>query len=269
MFRAASWCSVTLAVCALSLCEAQKEPVPEKAKPKPVGEKAPPRQAEIDWPATLNKSVSLQQGINPMPLQEAVENLENLVGITILIDSQAFRTDLSDDDVAGKQVKLPKMMGVHLRTVLRFLVEQINGDYLVLDDHVEITTPSRARPEAWQGIARSIGHPMLPLVYARFEDTGLRDALKELGAIADVSVVLDGRVAGNYGNQTVTACLKNVPADSAARTIAECVGLKAVQLDNVLFITDFKAAAILEKENANRIAKLRKEKETQPTPGAA
>jgi hypothetical protein len=232
-----------LAVCTLSICGAQSKPARVKTKSQPVEEKAPPRQAGIDWPATLKKSVNLPQGINPMSLSEAVENLQDLFGITIIIDSQAFRTDLSDDDVEGKQVKLPKMNGVRLSTVLRLLTEQFNGAYVLHSDHLEITPWVRVR---------AVERRLLPVVSTQLDQIPLLDALKELSNNSDFNIVLDSRLLERYGKTPITAVLRTVPVDTAARVVAEGAGLKVVLIDNVLFVTLPETAVELEAEKAAR-----------------
>jgi hypothetical protein len=243
MFRAATWCSLTLAVCTLSFCGAQSKPKAGKTKPQPVVEKAPSRQTGIDWPATLNKIVSLEKGIDPMPLREAVENVQDLFHITILVDSQAFRTDLSDDDVEGKQVKLPKMNGVRLSTVLRLLTEQVNATYVLRSDYLEITP--------WQRV-RAVERRLLPVVSAQIDQVPLLDALKELSNNSDFNIVLDSRLLERCGKIPITAVLRTVPVDTAARVVAEGAGLKVVLIDNVLFVTLPETAVELEAEKESR-----------------
>jgi hypothetical protein len=94
--------------------------------------------------AALNRSIDLEKGIEAnTPLKDALEFISDRFGITILIDTQAFKSDLSVDAVEDQPVKLPKMTNVSLGTVLRMLTAQINGTWLVRRDYVEITTGQR------------------------------------------------------------------------------------------------------------------------------
>jgi hypothetical protein len=97
-----------------------------------------------DMKKALNKSVNLSKGLDPKPLKEAVEDLQDLYGVPILVDGQAFKADLQQDDVESVTVKLPKMAQVSLATVLRLLTAQVNGTYLVRKDYIDITTSDRA-----------------------------------------------------------------------------------------------------------------------------
>src|SRR5262249_49321692 len=48
------------------------------------------------------------------------------------------------DAVEDQPVKLPKMIGVSLGTVLRLLTAQVNGTFLIRRDYIEVTTGARA-----------------------------------------------------------------------------------------------------------------------------
>jgi tetratricopeptide (TPR) repeat protein len=92
----------------------------------------------------LNKTVDLEKGIEAnTPLKDALEFLSDRYQITILVDSAAFKSDLSVDAVEEQPVKLPKMTGVSLATVLRMITAQINGTFMVRRDFIEITTGQR------------------------------------------------------------------------------------------------------------------------------
>ena len=259
MYRKTAACSLLLALVALSICGSQPKPTKTPTRPP-----SPPATVEHhspstprQWQAVLEKPVSLNKGIDPMPLKEALESLQDLFNVSLLVDNQSFRIDISEDDVESKQVKLPKMVDVRFRTVLRLLADQLpQATYLVLGDHIEITTLNRARPEYWQGTVNRLGRPVLPLVYAQFENTPLSEALNQLADISDVTIVLDGGVNAGYAAKPVTLCLRNVPADVAARSMALSVGLDAVMIDNVLFVTSSVHAKKLQKEIQERMGGL-------------
>jgi hypothetical protein len=216
-----------------------------QASAPPAPEKAVSASETVDWQTALKKRVSLSKGIDPMPLQEAVENLQDQFRVPILIDTQAFRRDLSDDDVGGKQVKLQVMKDVRLATILRFLCDQVNGAYIANADHLEIVPATRVRPA---------DRPLLPLVYANFKQKELAGVLEELSDSTDYNIVLDNRLLEDYGKMPVTANLKNVPVDTAVRVIAEGVGLKIVILDNLIFVTSVQPYLDMQKEKEARMA---------------
>jgi tetratricopeptide (TPR) repeat protein len=96
----------------------------------------------------LSKPITLDKGIDPnTQLKDALEFLSDRYDITILVDSAAFKADNQDDNVEEKPVRLPKMVGVSLGTVLRLLTAQVNGTFLIRRDYVEVTTGQRAVAE--------------------------------------------------------------------------------------------------------------------------
>lgn len=95
----------------------------------------------------LAKPVTLDKGIEASNnLRDAISFLEDRYDVTILADTQAFKAD-GIEDVESQPVKLPKMIGVSLATVLRLLTAQVNGTYLVRRDYIEVTTGRRAVAE--------------------------------------------------------------------------------------------------------------------------
>src|SRR5262249_40726090 len=70
----------------------------------------------------LSATVTLEKGIEPAPLKDVLEFLQDRYGLTILIDDQAFRApEVGIEAIGDQQVRLPKMFGVSLSTVLRLL----------------------------------------------------------------------------------------------------------------------------------------------------
>jgi hypothetical protein len=95
----------------------------------------------------LSKPISLDRGIDAnTPLKDALEFLTDRYDITILVDTNAFKAE-GQEAVEDQPVRLPKMVGVSLGTVLRLLTGQINGTYLIRRDYIEITTGQRAVAE--------------------------------------------------------------------------------------------------------------------------
>jgi hypothetical protein len=95
----------------------------------------------------LAKPVNLEKGIEPNTvLREALEFISDRYDVTILVDTQAFKAE-GVEAIEDQPVKLPKMVGVSLATVLRLLAAQVNATYLVRRDYIEITTGRRAVTE--------------------------------------------------------------------------------------------------------------------------
>lgn len=96
----------------------------------------------------LAKPINLEKGIDAnTPLKDALDFLQDRYDLTILIDTAAFEADQQLKEVESQPVKLPKMLGVSLGTVLRLLLSQVNGTYLIRRDYIEVTTGQRATAE--------------------------------------------------------------------------------------------------------------------------
>src|SRR5204863_9388157 len=135
-------------------------------------------------------------------------------GVPIFIDQRAFQAAIGTADIGKAPVKLPRLLGVRLATVLRLLLREISAAgggeapgwqavYLVRSDYVEITTQAAAQEEITSE-RRNVGsmtsdledqesdrpRRWLPLVAAEFDRRPLTDALKELADATSFSIVV-------------------------------------------------------------------------------
>jgi hypothetical protein len=206
----------------------------------------------------LAELVTLKQGIEPnTPLKDALEHLAKAYNLTpVLIDSESFK-QAGVESPEEAPVRLPRVSGVRLGTVLQQLVAQVQGAYLVRGDHIEITSAPSWQTEVWGRFTEEEPNRrrrFLPLVHAAFEQRPLEDAIRELADTTGFNVVLDTRHAGESGKMPVTALLNNVPLDTAVRLLADQADLQAVLLDNVLQLTTQDRARALgaEQDRANQ-----------------
>jgi WD40 repeat protein/tetratricopeptide (TPR) repeat protein len=87
-----------------------------------------------DLRTKLAKLVSLEKGIDPTtPLKDTVEFLSDRYDLTILVDTTGFRK-VGIERVLAKAVWLPRLMGASLDAVLRVLLAQVGGTYLIHGD---------------------------------------------------------------------------------------------------------------------------------------
>jgi len=209
-----------------------------------------------NWLEVLRKPITLEKGIEPnTPLRDALEFLADRYHVTIVVDSQAFDTDLGMKEIESTSVRLPRLNGVRLGAILRLLLDQVNASYLVRPDYIEVTTPARV----WQAVRVEGERQRLPLVHAVFERLPLQTALEEVADLTGFNVVVDTR-SGERALAKVSATLRNVPVDTAVRLLADLADLQAVLLDNTLYVTT--------KENA-RTWEAARETKRQPEPKAA
>ena len=81
------------------------------------------------------------------PLKDAIGYLIERYNIPIIIDAEAFRNDVGINDIENQTVKLSKVAGVSLGTVLRLLLAQVQGTYMIRREFIEVTTGQRQAAE--------------------------------------------------------------------------------------------------------------------------
>jgi WD40 repeat protein/tRNA A-37 threonylcarbamoyl transferase component Bud32 len=97
----------------------------------------------------LNKTVDLGKGFDANTrLRDAIKILQDRYHVTIVPDQAAFKADQQVDNVSEQPVQLPRMMGVRLALVLKWLAAQINGVGIVHPDYIEITTVQQLQAES-------------------------------------------------------------------------------------------------------------------------
>jgi tetratricopeptide (TPR) repeat protein len=80
-------------------------------------------------------------------LREALNHISERYGLTILIDTEAFKADQGEQDIENKPIKLPRLVGISLATALRAILAQVNGTMFVRREYIEVTTPIRQLAE--------------------------------------------------------------------------------------------------------------------------
>jgi RNA polymerase sigma factor (sigma-70 family) len=218
----------------------------EGGVPNPPPPQAP--QKALELADKLEKPVKFAgvEADDKFPLQEMLDNLADRYDLIFDVNEAAFRADGVKDVLAEQVAKrpLPKMMNVRLNTVLRKVLDRIpaasGATYLIRDNTIELTTEA----DVLARLGRHDRGPRLPLVYSVFDQHPLGEALVELAAHTEYTVVVDPRL-GDRAKVPVTAKLPNVPLDTAVRVLADMGGLKPVRLDNVFYVTT--------PENADRL----------------
>ncbi len=195
----------------------------------------------------LEQPSPLERGIDhDTPLSDAIEYLSSRHDVPILINHQTFAA-VGVQDIEMARVWLPRMLGMKLSTVLKLLVDQVNGAYLVHPGFVEITSRERAWPEAWTPDHRDLA----VTVNGDFDNVPLREALRRLSSDSGITVLVE---ESNRDTATapVTATLDNVPLDTAVRLLASMAGLRLAVIDNVLYVTTPENADRLQAEQEAR-----------------
>jgi RNA polymerase sigma factor (sigma-70 family) len=160
---------------------------------------------------------------------------------------------------------IPPMRGP-VAAILRKILSRIpvGATYLIRPHAIEITTWNAMREEL--GVATRLPPP---LVYEDFDEVPLTEALKKVTADSGMSLVMDkSALQENAAAVTVTARLHNVPVETAARLLADSVGLGVSLVGNVLYVTTREKAARMEQEPFGRLRGLAgQEDEAEKKPG--
>lgn len=188
-------------------------------------------------------------------LNDALDQISKLYGVSFDINDAAFKMDglmeVGRTEVANP-TPVPEIKNARLDRVLRILLRRIpvpsGATYYVRGDHIQITTGTFQSRAIWG----SYGGPHLPLVNIVLDKSPLEDAVRELSELTDFNIVIDTR-AGEKAKTPVSARFLNTPLDTALRLLTDMSDLRAIHIDNVLYITTRENAASLE-------ARLEKEK---------
>lgn len=189
------------------------------------------------------------------PLREALGFLSERHGLTILIDSQAFRDELKINEPAAIPVKCPKLVNVPVRTALRILLDQAHAGYAQEGSIVWVVP----KPSV-------VNHQLQQEVDATFQNRPLDEALRELTRQTGFSIVVDASRTGEHATAPVTAKLNGVSLETAVRVLADAAELKAVLVDKVLYVTTPENAEELRAEQERR-RKEREAKQKEPEKG--
>jgi hypothetical protein len=187
------------------------------------------------------------------PLKEALGFLSERFDLTILIDTTAFKDELQIMEPENQPVKLPKLVNVPLRTVLRRTLEQGSADYHVDADGIVEVLPANAVLKKM--IARR--------VRVSYEKKPLHEALRELAADGGVSIILDERRAGDKAKHPVSADLKNLTFEAAVTLLADLAELKVVQMDRALYVTTVENARTVRMEQERKQREDAKDKQRE------
>jgi len=171
------------------------------------------------------------------PLREALAHLSERYGLPMIVDEEAFKADSNHPDINNVPIKLPRLNNARLRTALRTMLLQVDGDFYTRDDVLMIVPRVRI----------ASGVVLRQPVDVAFERRLLSDALKELSDMTGVSVVLDAQKQQDATLQ-VTADFRNVPLESAVRVLADMASMKSITLENMIYVTDPGNAENMKKE---------------------
>lgn len=242
---------------------------PDPAKPGPLDDSA--KIAE-----KLLERISVVDQLDKAPFRDALKFLQDRTGLNILVDVKALRDKDAQiaqtiDDAA---VSLPAMKNVRGETVLRKILDQVELDYVIMPDHVSVTTTNmkdlltgqaKRLPELYSVLGgedesafeRTILVRSMPYLTVTFKETAAADAFKEIASQAGRNIVIS-QAAAEKAKNPVTMSLSNVAFETAAASLAEAAGLRAFRTGNVVVIVTPERAKQIEDvtAKANSVAGL-------------
>jgi hypothetical protein len=178
------------------------------------------------------------QGVS---IQEALQHLREKTGMEFNLDQAALTLmGVNINDNGGEPIVL-KSNG-KLSVALRKLLGPRQLAYVIFEDSILITSTELATIRQ-----------MKQRVYFDVDEVPLSKALRDLARNHAFNLVIDPKVVKDL-HKLVSLTLDGTSLETSVRLLAELAGLKAVRMDNVLFIT-----------NEERATKIRKEdKDAQP-----
>ena len=197
-----------------------------------------------------------------MPLREALSILHDMVKDTgkelpILVDTEAFKAENPDAftdaavlyDTKVQFPPVPREMSVAgALSLMLSKIETRNATYVVMPDHILVTTYFRISPES----------KLSEKVRGFFEARPLISVLRELSETAGVTIVIDNRAAERAKTAVSATFLNDLDLAGALRVVTEMADLKVLALDGVVFVTTPAHAEALRKEHYQKLMELEK-----------
>ncbi|HEY8503849.1 MAG TPA: hypothetical protein VIL46_04665, partial [Gemmataceae bacterium] len=190
----------------------------------------------------LREPFTNERAFDGVPLEAALEVIGLKTGITFLIDTAAFKAEDPKVDTAQTSVWLPVLRNVSLVTALRMLLDDQGMSYLVMPDHIRVTTrraaaryaglslpeppkPTAKSDEKGEKAGEPAEHiPWLELAHLDVDQRPLKDVVKDLVAQTGANVVLAPQV-GDSSETRITAQMYNVTVENAVEVLAEMADL--------------------------------------------
>jgi hypothetical protein len=185
-----------------------------------------------------------------LPLDVAVTQLREQTGLNLVVDRTVVPASVTSPVEQGPLAAVPnpafstqlrlrgEFHGMPLRTVLTKLLRDHNLTHVVVGDTVLITTTGKAAE-------RQLGQS----VSVKIVNTALSAELRRLARETGTNLVLDPRMV-KEGQTALSLDVHEVSLETAVELLADEAGLRAVRLNNVLYVTSEARAEKLRKPPA-------------------
>ncbi len=184
-------------------------------------------------------------------ISDKLGTLPNFVEMPLVVDAWAFVSETPDlyvnaDFLQEVKLKFPPVPSrMTLAGALRFILANLpskNATYVVMPDHVLVTTVSATSPE----------RKLQEKVRGVFEKQPLQVALRELSEMAGTTIIVDNRGTEKAKTMVSASFVNDIDLASALRVLTEMAELKVMVLDGVIFVTTAEHVATLRKEHADK-----------------
>lgn len=191
--------------------------------------------------ATAELLSKLRKPIDVSATDELLQGFADLVseryGVPVTINFNAFQ-EINHENASDMMVKMQKVKGLPLATVLKQTLAEKNATFLVRKGHIEIVPIVTAAIEAKVSGADegSVVRLSQPLVSAIYKEKPINEAFADLAEEYDLTIVLAPQAGDNKAG-FVNARLLNVPADKAIEMLALQADLRVVKKGSSFFVT--------------------------------
>ena len=198
-------------------------------------------------------------------ISDKLAKLPNPVELPLLVDTEEFRIENPDlyptgDSWYEMMVSSPPVASrMTAAAALRFILGNVplrNATYVVMPDHVLVTTHSATSPE----------RKLQQKVRGSFEKQPLHVVLRELSEMAGATIIVDNRATEKAKAVVSATFLNEIDLAGALRVLAEMAELKAIVLDGAIFVTTGEHVATLRKEHAERAKSIADKVKAVPPP---
>ncbi len=193
-----------------------------------------------------------------LPLADALQDLADQGGFNVVLDPRAG--DKARTPVTARLRNLPLDTAVEtladmagLKAVRTDNVLYVSADGRGLKGRPDAAAPAQTPlvPETFApGLAAGA---TLPRKQVAFDKKPLQDALKELTDGTGYGLVIDAARLGDKVKTPVSLEIKDAPVDTAVRLLADLAGLRAVVMDNVVYLTTPENAKELQADQDQRL----------------
>ncbi|MBX7103680.1 MAG: hypothetical protein K1X57_06340 [Gemmataceae bacterium] len=187
----------------------------------------------------LHETIRFDRAFENVPLKDILDFLGDRSEMTIVIDYRSFREAFGEANVGEQQIRLSKLGITTPRQVLEYVLNSIDGGFLIRGDHVEVVHHSRLLREVFGKLEMptdEADRTLLPIAHIAARNEPLSAVFAGIADQTGRNVVIDPRVNEKM-NGLVTMRLLNTPVDTAVTTLAQMYDLVAVPVDNTFVIT--------------------------------